>query len=80
MVPCLLLKRRAASAILLHVPPGRMAGPGVAHAWPGGSMLLDCGEGTWGAMVRWLGRERAAAQVNPGGHASLLLSARPQAA
>lgn len=60
---------RAASGILLHVPPGY--GPPLQAGrpplpWAGGSLLMDCGEGTWGAMVRWLGVENAATQVCAG--------------
>lgn len=45
---------RAGSAILLAL--------GGAH----GSLLMDCGEGTWGQMVRCLGPEGARAQVRNG--------------
>ena len=43
---------RAGSAILLKLP-GTM-----------GSMLMDCGEGTWGQMLRCLGPEVARQQVS----------------
>ncbi|KAL6752937.1 beta-lactamase-like protein [Haematococcus lacustris] len=40
-------KYRSASGILLRCPGGQ------------GSLLMDCGEGSWGQLLRWLGQESA---------------------
>ncbi|GFH06449.1 lactamase_B domain-containing protein [Haematococcus lacustris] len=51
-------KYRSASGILLRCPGGQ------------GSLLMDCGEGSWGQLLRWLGQDAADALATAKRHST----------